>query len=358
MDLKTIYQNKKIFVTGHTGFKGTWLLHVLHSLGAKLAGYALQPPKEGLFELTGGETLCQHTIADIRDAEILKSKIIAFEPDIIFHLAAQPLVLESYQQPAYTFAVNLMGTINLMEAVRDWNKKCTLVIITTDKVYQDRQVQISHKETDRLGGYDPYSASKATIELAVDSYRNSFFNLTEYNKHQKTIATARAGNVIGGGDIADNRIMPDIAFALLNNKKVNLRNPQAVRPWQHVLDALEGYLILAKQLHLDPLNKNLSGPWNFGPPPDEVLTVEEVTRLAIAFWGNGEYGKANLTNKPHETTYLGLDPAKANTLLNWQPRWAAQEAIRHTMDWYKAVFADKQQPAEITRQQIKEFFQS
>lgn len=352
---KNFFKDKKVFITGHTGFKGSWLIHLLKQLGADLSGYALAPCERSLFELTQAYKLCENNIFDIRDAQNLKKKVIEFNPDIIFHLAAQPLVLNSYEQPAYTFDVNLMGTINLLEAVRELSSKCAVIIVTTDKVYHDQQKSAGYTETDILGGYDPYSASKAAVELATNSYRNSFFNSINYNQHQKTIATARAGNVIGGGDNAKNRIMPDIALALNQKKTVKLRNPFSVRPWQHVLDALSGYCLLAYQLYTSPQNDKFSSAWNFGPNINETYTVEEVTQIAIDSWKSGTFKSDNSVNKPKETSHLALDPSKANQHLKWHPKWNTQEAIKSTMEWYQAVLSQNRDPTQVTQQQINSF---
>jgi len=246
MQYKEIFENtykgKKIFLSGHTGFKGSWMLTWLHQLGAEVRGYALTPENENdLYNLINGDKLCNSVIGDIRDKEKLVNTIIDFQPDFIFHLAAQPLVRRSYEMPLYTFEVNVNGTVHLLEAIRNLQKKCTVVIITTDKVYENQETDYAYREDDKLGGYDPYSASKAAAEIVVSSYRNSFFNPADYEKHKKAIATARAGNVIGGGDRAADRIVPDIIHALETGMPVIVRNPYAVRPWQHVLDPLSGY---------------------------------------------------------------------------------------------------------------------
>ena len=356
MNIHEFYRDKKVWITGHTGFKGAWLIHLLKFMGARIGGYALAPKSGGLFALTQAGKLCKHTIADIRNKGLLQNELLAFQPDIVFHLAAQPLVLDSYRQPAYTFEVNLMGTVYLMEALRNLTRRCATVIITTDKVYEDNRQQHAHKETDRLGGLDPYSASKATVELAVSSYRSSFFPLQQVDNHLQSLATARAGNVIGGGDNADNRIMPDIANALIDGMPVMLRHPQAVRPWQHVLDALNGYLLLAARLYDNPRDERLADAWNFGPAPKEVFTVEEITKMAINYWGNGRYEVADRSDSLPETKFLSLDPSKAQQQLHWHPRWTAEEAVAQTMWWYKEVFVHKHNPREATRQQIKLYF--
>jgi CDP-glucose 4,6-dehydratase len=248
------FRGKKVFLTGHTGFKGSWMLALLKQLGAVTTGYALAPDTNelALYNVIRGDEACNSIIADIRDKAVLNASIIQAQPDIIFHFAAQPLVRYSYTNPIETFEVNTLGTANVLDAIKLLDKKCSVVIITTDKVYENKEWDYPYRETDRLGGYDPYSASKAAAEIVVDSYRNSFFNTAHFNTHQKSVATARAGNVIGGGDFSADRIIPDIIRALQNNKVINIRNPNAVRPWQHVLEPIAGYLLLAKKLYEDP----------------------------------------------------------------------------------------------------------
>src|ERR1051326_8202253 len=243
-DLSSYYSGKKVFITGHTGFKGSWLTACLHQLGAQLKGYALPPEYENaLFNLLKPLLLIENTIADVRDKDRLQKEIDAFQPDFIFHLAAQPLVRRSYKIPAETFDVNVIGTANLLEVVNALSKKCSVIVITTDKVYQNREQDILYTENDVLGGYDPYSASKACAELVVSSFRNSFFNPNVYHQHQKAIASARAGNVIGGGDRSTDRIIPDIIRSLQEQKVIEVRNPAAIRPWQYVLEPIYGYLL-------------------------------------------------------------------------------------------------------------------
>src|SRR5947207_383297 len=263
--LFSYYSGKKVFVTGHTGFKGAWLMACLHFFGAKIKGYALEPEyKNGLFDLLQPLQFSENIIADIRDKDRLQNEIDSFQPDYIFHLAAQAIVRRSYKTPAETFDINVVGTANLLEAVNALAKKCTIVIITTDKVYQNKEQDILYNEQDVLGGYDPYSASKACTEIAVSSFLNSFFNPVAYEHHQKTIVTARAGNVIGGGDWSMDRIVPDIIISLQQHQTIEIRNPGAVRPWQHVLEPIAGYLLLAGRLS-EGLSKYTA--YNFGPLP-------------------------------------------------------------------------------------------
>ncbi len=332
--LSTYYKGKKVFVTGHTGFKGAWLVAWLHQLGAIVKGYALAPEQEQcLYNLIQPLNIVESVIADIRNKVELENAILSFEPDYIFHLAAQPLVRRSYLIPAETFEVNVVGTANLLEVVNKMKGNCAVVIITTDKVYENKEQHILYSETDVLGGYDPYSASKACTEIVVSSFRNSFFNLSEINRHQKAIATARAGNVIGGGDFSDDRIVPDIIRALQINQVVEVRNPHAIRPWQHVLEPLAGYLLLGTLLKDHP--QLYAQAYNFGPMPLDHLSVKELVTVAINIWGSGEWVNSSSSDQPHEAGLLQLDISKAIEQLNWTPKLSAAQAIDWTIKWYK-----------------------
>lgn len=335
-DFRAIYAGKRVFLTGHTGFKGAWLLAWLHELGATVRGYALAPQTSpSLYEVIGGDAFCEKSvIADLRQRDVLAQEILDFQPNFVFHLAAQPLVRLSYDIPAETFEVNAMGTAYVLEAVRQLEKPCTVVLITTDKVYENKEWVYPYRETDRLGGYDPYSASKACTELVINSYVQSFFNKADYARHQKGIAVGRAGNVIGGGDWALDRIVPDIVRAVQAGQPVQLRNPGAVRPWQHVLEPLGGYLLLGAHLSQHPMR--YAGAWNFGPHLDDALPVAALADVALRAWGNGTFETPNLAGQPHEAGLLKLDISKAINELGWQPRYHAAEAIERTMAWYKA----------------------
>lgn len=351
--LPSFYNGKRVLITGHTGFKGTWLTAVLHKLGAEIKGYALEPEdSKPFYDLFISYNLCESVIADIRNKEKLKSEIIAFQPDYIFHLAAQPLVLRSYEIPAETFDINVVGTANILEAVTELKKKCAAVVITTDKVYENKEEKILYKETDRLGGHDPYSASKACTEIVVSSFRDSFFRVDNFGIHQKGIASCRAGNVIGGGDWSKNRIIPDTARSLLDNETVKVRNPQSVRPWQHVLEPLSGYLLLGGLLYSQP--DQFSKAYNFGPFPEDHLTVKELVDLAIQIWGDGKMEISTSENKFHEANLLMLDIQKAATELNWSPKLTATEAIRWTIEWYKK---DIKRQADFTFEQIDNYLE-
>ena len=349
--LNTFYSNKKIFLTGHTGFKGSWMLAWLNSMNAVIKGYALPPEnKNDLYNIIDGNALCDSVYADIREKDKLKKELLQFQPDIIFHMAAQPLVRASYENPLETFEINTIGTANILDALRLLEKKCAIVIITTDKVYSNTETNYSYKETDRLGGNDPYSASKAAAEIITDSYRNSFFNSDQFNIHQKAIATARAGNVIGGGDWNKDRIIPDIVRALQKNETISVRNPDAIRPWQHVLEPISGYLILAENLYKNPVQ--FSGAWNFGPDGNDNLPVKNIVENAIKIWGSGQYEISKHANQPHEAKLLMLDINKTKRELKWKPKYKTAEAIEKTISWYKQSAKEQK---EFTYKQLNDF---
>jgi CDP-glucose 4,6-dehydratase len=352
--LENTYKGKKVFITGHTGFKGSWMLKTLTLLGADVKGYALLPnTPNDLFYLIQGEKICNSVIADLREKARLEEEILSFQPDYIFHLAAQPLVRESYKIPVDTFEINVIGTANVLDAVKKLKNKCSLVLITTDKVYHNNEWIFPYRENDRLGGYDPYSSSKACAELLIDSYRNSFFNVKYYDNHLKGIAVARAGNVIGGGDWSKDRLIPDIVRSLMVNQPIIIRNPLAVRPWQHVLEPIVGYLILGMHLDLKPLI--FSQAYNFGPQSEDALSVEEMVKLAIKSWGSGWYEIEHQIDQPHEAGLLKLDINKVKSELNWVPRMMANETINFTLDWYKNFNDDILNNDNFTTNQILSF---
>jgi CDP-glucose 4,6-dehydratase len=335
--LKNNYSGKRVLVTGHTGFKGSWLIKILSDFGAIIKGYALDPENEiNLYTEINGDSLCESVISDLRDRESLKKAVFDFQPDYIFHLAAQPLVRLSYEIPSETFEVNAIGTANLLDAIRLLDKKCNVVLITTDKVYYNNEWEHPYKEGDRLGGYDPYSASKACCELVIDSYKNSFFNKDKYHEHQKAIAVGRAGNVIGGGDWSKDRLIPDIIKAFNENKDVIIRNPKAVRPWQHVIEPVFGYLELALKLNSEPIK--FSQAYNFGPNTNDALSVEDMVIKSINCWGSGSYNVEVNINNPHEAGLLKLDISKAEKELNWKPVLDAKTAVERTINWYKNFY--------------------
>jgi CDP-glucose 4,6-dehydratase len=349
-DSLSIYKGKKVFITGHTGFKGSWLAAMLHHAGAKVKGYALEPEYQNSLHASLQPFLqVESIIADIRDKHRLSKEIASFHPDFIFHLAAQPLVRRSYEIPAETFEVNVVGTANLLESIISLPGKCSVVIVTTDKVYDNKEQHILYNESDMLGGHDPYSASKACTELVVSSFRNSFFS-ADFQKQDKSIASARAGNVIGGGDWSKDRIIPDIVRSLQENKSIEIRNPNAVRPWQHVLEPLAGYLLLGEKLYQQ--DGAFSRAFNFGPEPDDHLTVSELVQEAISCWGSGNWTNKSEAQQPHEAGLLKLDIKLAKDMLGWRPKLSAVEAVEWTINWYHQPANKK---AEFTFHQIREF---
>ena len=332
--LSDFYKSKKIFLTGHSGFKGLWLLCWLNKMGAIVKGYSLPPDNNIPFFNSIKENISyENVFADIRDRSVLKKEIEDFQPDIIFHLAAQALVRPSYDLPADTFEVNTVGTANVLEAVISLKKKCTVIVITTDKVYHNREENYHYEEEDILGGYDPYSASKAAAEIVISSFRNSFFNLKNYFNHQKKIISVRAGNVIGGGDYSKDRIIPDVVRSLQNGSEIKVRNPNSIRPWQHVLEPLSGYLQLAMLAHEN--EEHISDSYNFGPFENDHLKVSELVQTAITCWGSGTWKDISNSTEPHEAGLLKLDINKVRTELNWQPKLNSKQAIEWTIKWYK-----------------------
>lgn len=351
-DLSAI-TGKRVLVTGHTGFKGSWLTMVLHSMGAEVMGYSLQPNTEpAMFDVVNVSQYCHSVIGNILDKDKLEQTFADFMPDVVFHLAAQPIVRTSYNIPVETFEVNTLGTLNVLEAIRKQNNACVGIMITTDKVYLNNETGQAYKESDPFGGYDPYSASKAAAEIVIDSYRNSFFNPEKYSEHKKSIASVRAGNVIGGGDWAADRLVPDIARALSANKAINIRNPKSVRPWQHVLEPLFGYITLAAKILQSPTLYNEG--FNFGPNPNDVITVGEMAQMGIDIWGQGILEFPQMTNQPHEANLLSLDISKAAKVLEWRPLMNAKSALEMTIKWYKAYYDGCDMNA-FTLKQIEEY---
>ncbi|MFH1618765.1 MAG: CDP-glucose 4,6-dehydratase [bacterium] len=360
LPFKNFFVGKKVFITGHTGFKGSWLCLWLHSLGAKVTGYALKPPtRPSLFELCGINKLADSIIADIRDYSRLKKCLVAAKPDIIFHMAAQPLVLESYKDPVGTYSTNVMGTVHLLEAARSCRSVKAIVNVTSDKCYENRERRQGYRETEPMGGRDPYSSSKGCSELVTSAYRNSFFARSPSLRFSDSrlrncagVASARAGNVIGGGDWAENRLIPDCIRAVLKGKTIIVRNPSAVRPWQHVLEPLSGYLALAEKLYKAPAH--YSEAWNFGPGSSDEKPVEWLVREFCLDWGGNASYKTITKKQPHEADYLKLDCSKAKKRLLWRPRWGIKTAIRKTVEWTKS-YKDKKNLREICLDQIREY---
>lgn len=345
------YQGKKVFVTGHTGFKGSWLISVLKKFGAEIKGYSLSPYTiPSLYSEIERELGINSIIGDINDAELLKKEILDFQPDFIFHLAAQPLVRKSYLEPLETYQTNIIGTANVLNAVRYLERSCAVILITTDKVYENLEKNYSYIESDHLGGFDPYSSSKACAELLINSYRQSFFNLENYNNHSKGLVSVRAGNVIGGGDWSTDRLIPDIIRAIEKNNPVEIRNPFAVRPWQHVLEPVLGYLKLGILLTKEP--DFYSGAWNFGPENGGNLPVIEIVKKAISIYGSGEYLIKGNSNEPHEANLLQLNISKARDLLKWTPRLNSTRTIDLTANWYKSFFQKSKTAFELVSDDI------
>lgn len=329
MEFLDFYKNKKVLVTGHTGFKGGWLTIWLQKLGAKVVGYSLDPIyDEGIYLSSGIQDYIVDYRDDIRDLKKLNDIFDNEKPEIVFHLAAQPLVLDSYLNPAETFEINVQGTVNVLEAIRKSETVKSAVIITTDKCYENKEWVWGYRENDPLGGHDPYSASKGAAEIVISSYNNSFF------KHNSTvgIASARAGNVIGGGDWSKNRLIPDIIKSIKNNKPIEIRSPLSTRPWQHVLEPLSGYLLLGYKLWHNP--EVFSGPWNFGPYSQEFYTVGLVVDKIINFTKSSNWIDISDKSKLHEANLLMLDISKAIQKLNWKPILNLEESIELTLNWY------------------------
>ena len=338
------FRGRPVFVTGHTGFKGSWLTLWLNELGANVTGYALRADDPSMFRQLALDETCESHEADIRDLDALTAALDRARPDFVFHLAAQSLVLTSYKDPLTTIQTNILGTANILEALRRLGRPCTVIIVTSDKCYENREWIYAYRENEPMGGHDVYSMSKGAAELVVASYRRSF---------GLRVATARAGNVIGGGDWAENRIVPDAIRALARKVPIDVRNPHAIRPWQHVLEPLGGYLELARQLNERP---ELADAWNFGPFPDDTRTVEELVERVIHAWGEGTWTTRH-REQPHEAGMLRLAIDKAMTQLAWRPRWRFDEAIDRTVAWYKAAHdgATAEQLRELTRSQIRDY---
>ena len=329
-----IYCGKRVLVTGHTGFKGSWLSIWLRELGAEVMGFALPPESErDNYVLSGMDEKIRSINCDIRDLKSVIDIFKDFQPEFVFHLAAQSVVRFSYEEPVETFKTNLMGTVNVLEAIRKTGSVRVGVMITSDKCYENKELTRGYKETDQLGGYDPYSASKACCELAISSYRRSFFNPKDYEKHNSSIASVRAGNVIGGGDWKRDRIIPDCIRALERETPIIIRNPNSTRPWQHVLEPLSGYLLLGKLMLEEPVR--YCDAWNFGPSAESIITVGELTDLLIKHYGSGSWEKITGSDGAYESTLLALDCSEANKRLNWSPTLDIEETVELTVDWYK-----------------------
>ena len=343
---ENFWKNRRVFLSGHTGFKGTWLSLWLSKMGALVTGYALEPPTTpSLFELCNMQDLVHSIIGDVRDFNAICKAMEIAAPDIVIHMAAQPLVLDSYRMPVETYATNVMGTVHVLDSVRLCKAIKAVINVTSDKCYQNLEWVWGYRENDPLGGCDPYSNSKGCSELITSAYRSSFF------KDSLGVATVRSGNVIGGGDWARDRLIPDCIRSFLNNEPVHIRNPHAIRPWQHVLEPLFGYLILAERLVRD--GAEFSGPWNFGPEDRDVRKVEWVVAKLCETWGNGRF-IIDASPYPHEATLLKLDCSKAKTYLGWRPRWHLEKAIQAVIEWTKA-YRDGKDVRRICIDQIEQY---
>ena len=333
---REVYKGKRVLVTGHTGFKGGWLSLWLKELGAEVLGYALEPPTNPcFFDAVRLADKIEHVLGDIRDEKEIHCVIDNFRPEFIFHLAAQPLVRLSYKEPRLTYETNIMGTINLLETIRKADFVKVVVNITSDKCYENKEWVYGYRESDPMGGNDPYSSSKGCAEIVTSAYRRSFFSSERFSEHRVALSSVRAGNVIGGGDWGEDRLVPDCMKALSDDRAVIIRNPNAIRPWQHILEVLSGYLWLGALMYQDgPI---YSGAWNFGPTDGEIVSVEELVKLIINYWGKGTYS-VDKSRHPHEANLLKLDCSRANSILEWKAVYNLHKAINETVCWYKEYY--------------------
>lgn len=345
---KEFWKNRKVFITGHNGFKGTWLCEILNFLGSEVMGYSLECCSEqSAYRIIGTENRVNSETGDVRDYEHIYQSIFDFEPEIVFHLAAQPIVRESYINPRYTYDTNVMGTVNVLEAIRNTDTVKSVVNITTDKVYDNKEWCWGYRETDVLDGFDPYSNSKSCSELVTHSYIRSFFS-----ERNISVSTARAGNVIGGGDFAADRIIPDCVRAAVNGEKIIIRNPYSVRPYQHVLDPLFAYIMIAEKQYED---KSYSGNYNIGPKPENCVTTGEIADLFCSSWSDGVlWINVSEKNAPHEANFLKLDCSRIQNTFVWEPLWNISDSVNKTVEWYKA-YTNKKDMFEITIDQIKKY---
>lgn len=343
------WKNKKVFVTGHTGFKGSWLSLWLHSLGADVTGFSIDvPTSPSLFEEANIKEKITSIEGDITDLESLKAALTNSCPDIVLHLAAQSLVRESYDHPVNTYATNVMGTVNLLEAVRHTLSVKSVVVVTSDKCYDNKEWTWGYRENEPMGGFDPYSNSKGCSELVTSAYRNSFFA----NEGSALIASGRAGNVIGGGDWAKDRLIPDTVKSFTERQTVNIRSPKAIRPWQHVLEPLRGYMMLAEELYNG--NKEFAQGWNFGPVENDIRSVSWIVEKLVSIWGNGANWKMENADQPHEAKLLALDHSLARYKLGWEPILRLEDALEWVVDWYKA-FESNEDIYKTCMTQIKNY---
>ena len=353
MSDRKFWEGRKVFLTGHTGFKGAWMSIWLHGLGARVTGYSMEPPtKPNLFEDARVEGLLERShLADVRDLGALRSAMEEAAPEIVIHMAAQSLVRRSYRSPVETYEVNVMGTVNVLEAVRMTGGVRAVINVTSDKCYANRERLEGYREEEPMGGHDPYSSSKGCSELVTSAYRESFFSTDGFNEHGVALASARAGNVIGGGDWAEDRLLPDCLRAVLAGRPIQIRNPGAIRPWQHVLEPVGGYLLLARKLFES--GPGYAGAWNFGPNAESEVPVDYIVSKVIDMLGYSEYEKQP-GEHPHEAGYLKLDSSKSRKLLGWKPRWDLDTAIARIIEYMKAHIA-KRDLLELCQEQIRQY---
>jgi len=348
------YKGRKVFITGHTGFKGSWLSILLSRLGADIYGYSLDPPtKPSLYELAGVDSLLSSTIGDIRDYGLLLNTLKEVKPEVIIHMAAQPLVKESYRNPRETYEINVMGTVNLLDAVRQIHGVRAILNVTSDKCYENKEWHWGYRENEPIGGHDPYSNSKGCSELVTSSFRNSFYNPKNYSNHGVALATGRAGNVLGGGDWAEDRLVPDFIRAIMRGEKLKIRSPYAIRPWQHVLEPLWGYLLLCERLC--SRGPDFADAWNFGADDKDSKNVEWITHRICELWGNNAAYEIDKAPQPHEASYLKLDCSKAKTFLGWYPRWNIETTLNMLVKWYKG-YQSNTDLRLICLNQIEQYF--
>lgn len=350
---KDFWKDKNVLITGHTGFKGSWLSLWLQSVGANVVGISLAPPTApSLYEQARVAEGMTSLRADIRDLDSVKTIFNEYKPEVVFHLAAQPLVRYSYREPVETYQTNVMGTLNILEAIRSIDSVRAAVMITTDKCYENREWEWGYRENEPMGGHDPYSSSKGCAELLIASYRDSYFPGENYTEHKTAIASVRAGNVIGGGDWAEDRLIPDIIRSVQSDSEVHIRNPNSIRPWQHVLEPLDGYIELAEKLFIS--GEQYAEAWNFGPKEEDAKPVQWIVEKMTHSWSDKAKWVIDIGEHPHEANYLKLDCSKAHSKLNWWPKWSLETTLEKIIEWHKADAAGKDMK-QFTFNQIQEY---